>query len=148
MPGQAQPDVMPFLRMRMDNVVILEPGLSPTSIVSSGTDVQLRVEVGFDGILAPLLVGQTFNVFHHVTNIESGATSVLNGGSFVVTGANLSHAAVNSSLYSTSGAAADFPTPAGSAAGTFRILTHVHAASAAVEPIVTAFFDGTILMVS
>ena len=77
MPGQAQPDVMPFLRFRLDDVVVLENGLSPSTVIEQGTPFTLRLDLGFDGTLAPLLTGQAFSVFHHITNLETNATQTV-----------------------------------------------------------------------
>ena len=139
--GQAQPDVMPFLRFRLDDVVVLENGLSPSAVIEEGTPFTLRVDVGFDGLLAPLVTGQAFSVFHHITNIETNATQTEAGGAFVPTAANLTHITAQSGPIS-------LAIPAGFEAGTFRILTHVHADNAAVRPIVAAFHDGLVVMIT
>jgi hypothetical protein len=146
MPGQAQPDVMPFLRFRLDNCVCLEPGLSPASVIPAGTSFQLRLDLGFDGTFAPLLIGQTFDVFHHLECIETGAHATVPGGGIAVTLANLNHTTVTSPPIAT-GPGSNLPIPAGFDAGTYRILTHVHAANPAVRPIVSAFYDGVVIEV-
>ncbi len=151
MPGQAQPDAMPFLRFRLDAVVCVEPaGLGPSSVITAGNTFTLRTELGFDGLFVALLGGDTFNVFHHVQNVETGATSVLPlaGGTFTVPPPGAAaHIAVVCGPYTT-GAGGNLPIPAGFAAGTYRILTHVHAVSGAIAPIVAAFHDGLIVMVT
>lgn len=149
MAGQAQPDMMPALRFRFDNIVILEPGLSPSSVVPAGTPVTLRMDLGFDGLLAPLLDGDSFSVFNHIQNIETGANTTLPGGGFVVpAGPAKAHITVSSGPYTTGGPGSDFAIPAGFTSGTFRILTHVHANAPGITPIVAAFNDGLVLMVT
>jgi len=144
--GQAQPDAMPFLKFRLDDCVCLEPGLSPASVVSAGTSFQLRLDLGFDGILAPLLNGKTFDVFHHIENIEIGTRITVPGGSIVVTPANLGHMTVTSPPITT-GPGNILVIPAGFDAGTFRVLSHVHAADPAIRSIVSAFHDGLVIEV-
>lgn len=146
--GQAQPDAMPLLRMRMDDVVVLEPGLGSTSIVEVGTPVSIRLDCGFDGMLAGLVSGQTMNVFHHVQNVETGANSTLNGGNFIVPSpATASHITHTSGPYTTGGPGSDFEIPGGFASGTFRILTHIHPDSASVASVISAFHDGLVIQV-
>ncbi len=154
MPSQAQPQAMPFLNFRLDAVVCLEPaGLGPSTVITAGDSFTLRTELGFDGLFVPLLVGDTFNVFHHVQRVEDGAAFVLPlaGATFAVPAPPASaHIAVPSGPYSTgsAGSGANLEIPAGFAAGTYRVLTHVHAVAAGIAPIVAAFHDGLIIMVT
>jgi len=91
--------------------------------------------------LAPLLTGQAFSVFHHITNLETNATQTVAGGNFVVNAGNLAHITAASGPI-------NLAIPAGFEAGTFRILCHVHADNPAVRPIVAAFFDGLVVMIT
>ena len=145
--GQAQPDAMPLLRMRLDDVVVLEPGLGSSSVVTAGTPVSIRLDVGFDGMLAGLVSGQELNVFHHIQNVETGTNTTINGGSFIVPPpAASSHIVHTSGPYATGGGT-DFEIPAGFDSGTYRILTHIHPDNASVASIISAFHDGLVVQV-
>jgi len=149
-PGQAQPDVMPLLKMRLDDVVVLESGIGPSTVITNGTPLQLRLDIGFDGTFAGLLTGQAFSVFHHIECVEDGVRSTLAGGTFVVPAPpGSAHILVTSPLYTTgaAGSGANFAIPAGFSAGTFRILSHVHANNLAVRPIAGAFHDNLVIQV-
>ncbi len=149
-PGTAEPDELPFLKFKLDGVVALSPSPRPTNVVQAGQPVSLRVDLGVEGFWAGLLVGERYNVFHHLERIEDGARKPLAGGTHTVPGApDTGSFNVTSGPYTTgqAGSGTDFEVPAGSAAGTFRILTHVHFEDPAKEPIVTAFHD-MILMVT
>jgi len=150
-PGQALPDFMPFLKFRLDDVVILESGMSPNTIITAPNTLSFRMDLGFDGTLSPLIIGQPFEVVHHVERIEDGARTTLHGGAFTVTLSNLHHLTFTSGPWTTglNGSGANFqlpPTPADS--GTFRILTHVHAVNAWVRPMISAFHDGVVIQVT
>jgi len=154
MPGQAQPDAMPLLRFRLDAVVCVEPaGLGPSSVITAGNTFTLRTELGFDGLFVGLLAGQQFVVRHHVQRIEDGLvkTLPLAGGQFTVPGTGAAHIPVIAGPYTTgpngSGADLEIPPPP-QAGGTYRVTTHVHALNVAVRPIVAAFHDGPIVMVT
>jgi len=150
-PGQAQPDVMPFLKMRLDDVVVLEGGLSPSTVITAPATLTLRLDVGFEGMLAGLLTGQPFSVVHHIERIEDGNRINLPGGNFVVPAPPASsHILVNSGVITTgaSGSGANLEIAPGFASGTFRVLTHVHADNPAVRPIVAAFHDGLVIQVT
>ncbi|MEK7325713.1 MAG: hypothetical protein AAB217_10710 [Chloroflexota bacterium] len=159
--GQAQPDAMPLLKFAMEGVDCNEAGafvLGPTNVIAAGNTFTLKTELSFDGGLVPLLVGPPgaqFNVFHHVQNIETGASFALPQSpapiGFTVgvnspgaTAQNPRHITVISGPYTTGGpgSGANLTIPAGSAAGTFRITTHVHAVASGIRPIVAAFADG------
>ncbi len=150
-PGQGQPDLLPFLKFRLDDVIVLENGISPSTIVTAPTTLQLRLDVGFDGQFAALLHNQRFSVFHHLERVEDGFRKTLPGGSFVVpVPGGASHITITSNNYSTGGpgSGADFEIPAGFDSGTFRILTHVHADDPNIRQIVSAFHDGLILQIT
>lgn len=140
--GQAQPDLMPLLRFRFDGVVCLEAGLGPATVIRTGTPFTLRQDLGFEGQLAGLVTGQAFSVFHHIEEVQTGTRQHVAGGNFVVPAPPASnHITVTSPPIS-------LPIPAGFASGTYRILTHVHANNPAVAPIVAAFHDGLMLMIT
>ena len=159
----AQPDAMPFLKFSLDQVDCRELGpglvLGPTNVIQNGNNFELRTELSFDGALVPLLVGPPgaqFNIFHHVENIEDGARFPLPQSpapiGFTVgvgTAANPAHITVTSGPYTTgpSGSGANLEIPAGSAAGSFRITTHVHAVAAGIRPIVAAINDSLLVEV-
>lgn len=156
MPGVGQPDGLPEHKFRVDGTICFESpvAIGPTNILPAGSDFNLRTEVGFDGTLDGMLTGQTFNVFHHVQNLENGTTTTLPlaGGTFVVPGAAgaRAHITVTSGPYTTADTPgpADLVIPAGFDAGTFRVLTHIHAVDTAVKPLVAGFHDGLIIMVT
>jgi len=149
MSAQAQPDAMPFLKMRLDGIVCLEPtGLSPSTVISAGNDVTLRAELGFDGLFAPLLIGQTFRVVYHPQRIEDNVNvPVLASPITAITAANLAHLTVSAGPFTTV-PGGNLPVAPGFASGTYRIVAHVHFTNPAIDTIVTAFYDGLMLMVS
>ncbi len=143
--GKAQPEVMPFLRFRLDDCICLENGLSSAEVIDAPNSLVLRLDLGFDGSLRALLKDKRFTVFHHVERVEDGVRRTLQGGSFVVPGPSTAdHITVASRSYTTgaAGSGADFEIAPGFDAGTFRILTHVHADDPDIRPIVSAFHDG------
>ena len=149
--GKAQPEVMPFIRFRLDNCVCLENGLSAAEVIDTPNPLVLRLDVGFDGSLRALLKGQRFTVFHHTERVEDGVRKTLEGGSFIVPGPSTAdHITVASRPFSTgaAGSGADLEIAPGFDAGTFRILTHVHANDRDIKPIVSAFHDGLVIEVT
>jgi len=168
MAGSAQPDALPFLKFELDEVECNEAGafvLGPTNVIAAGNTFTLKTELSFDGGLVPVLVGPPgtqFNIFHHVQNVETGAAFALpqspSTPGFTVgintpgaTAANPGHITVTSGPYTTGDAniptPGDLQIPAGSAAGTFRITTHVHAVAPGIRPIVAAYYDGLVIEV-
>ena len=143
-PGTGEPNELPFLRFRMDDVVALSPAPNPTTVVQAGQPLELRVDLGVDGFWAGLLIGESFNVFHHSESVEDGDRQELAGGTFTVPGApDTANFSVTTGAFSTGGpgSGAQLEVPAGFASGTFRILTHIHFVDPAKEPIVAAFHD-------
>jgi hypothetical protein len=141
-PGQAEPDVLPYLKFKLDNVVALSPPPNPTTIVQAGQPVQLQVDLGVEGFWAGLLIGESFTVVHHTEREEDGARSTLPGGAFTVpTPPDTASFSVTTGPFSTgnAGSGANFEVPAGFDAGTFEILTHIHFQDPAKEPIVAGF---------
>jgi hypothetical protein len=67
----------------------------------------------------------------------------------VGTAANPAHITVISGPYTTgaTGSGAILEIPAGSAAGTFRVTTHVHAVAPGIRPLVAAVHDGLLIEV-
>jgi hypothetical protein len=147
--GVAQPDFLPALRFRFDDIQVLEAGaipFGPNNIVTAPNPFTIRMDVGFDGPLTLLLFGLSLTAEHHVQLIETGAVFVLPGGSVTIPAA----LAVASHLTITSG---PFATVVGPAApgvplgtGTYRITTHIHP-PAPIAGIVAAFQDGLIVEV-
>jgi len=151
MSGKAQPDIMPFLRFRLDSCVCLENGLSSAEVIDAPTPLMLRVDVGFDGSLRALLAGRRFSVIHHAERVEDGFRKTLSGGNFIVPGpATADHIAVTSAPISTgaAGSGADLEIAPLFDAGTYRILTHVHAEDTDIRPIVSAFHDGLVIEIT
>jgi len=152
-PGIGQPQLPGILEVNLTDVVATEAGgLAPSVVLPAGNTFTLTTSFSITGALVGLLVGDTFNVVHHVTNIETGTTTSLGGGSFAVPAplggvANIAHVSGPFTTADTGGIA-DLVIPAGFDSGTFRILTHAHAAAAAIAPIVAAFQDDTIMMVT
>jgi len=149
--GKAQPEIMPFLRFRLDSCVCLEPGLSSAEVINAPTPLTLRLDLGFDGTLRALLVGKSFSVFHHVERVEDGYRTTLPGGNFIVPApATADHITVTSAPISTgaAGSGANLEIAPGYDAGTYRILTHVHADDPAIRPIVSAFHDGLVIEIT
>ena len=142
--GTGEPDELPFLKFRLDNVVALSPAPNPTTVVQAGQPVELRVDLGIDGFWAGLLIGENFNVFHHSERVEDGDRKALAGGTFTVPGApDTASFSVTTGPFTTgnAGSGAVLEVPAGFSAGTFRILSHIHFVDPNKEPIVAAFHD-------
>jgi hypothetical protein len=145
---QTQPNAMPLFATRWDNLICLEPGLSSSDVVPAGTPISLRADLGFDGLLAPILVGQTFQIFYHAQRIEDNVTvPVLASPVTAVTLANLAHITVTAGPFAT-GPGGALPVAPGFAAGTYRIVGHLHFSNPAIDSVVTAFCDGLIIMVT
>ena len=125
-PAAAQPDVMPLLKFRMDNVVCIEQpaSLSPSTIIRVGNQFWLRTDIGMEGFLAIALNGG-YRVYHHVENIEAGARGLLPA---TPTDTFSGVLPVNQSLLSGpyNAAAAPLGIPAGFDSGTYRVTTHIH----------------------
>ena len=161
----AQPDAMPFLKFSLDDVVVRELGglvLGATNVIPAGNSFELRTDLSLDGAFVPLLIGDEFNIFHHVRNIEGGPAILLPlspvAPSFKVgfttpgaTALNPAHMTITSGPYTTGdaniGTPGDLQISAGSASGTFLITTHIHAVVAGIRPIVTALNDGLLIQV-
>lgn len=149
-PGQTQPVLPGILEFTMADVTAYEPGLPARTVITVPNPVQFMTTFGLVGLLTGLLHNDRFSVVHHVENLETGARTTLAGGSFTVpapaAAANIPYA---SPPYTTGGpgSGANFAIPAGYAAGTFRILTHVHADDPFIRPIVAAFHDGLVIEV-
>jgi hypothetical protein len=75
---QAQPDAMPILKLRLDEVVPVEtPGsLSPSTVVSGGGAFWLRTEIGAEGMLWPIFNLMTWDVEHLAEDIVAGGPAV------------------------------------------------------------------------
>lgn len=147
--GTGEPDHLPFLKFRMDNVVALSPIPNPTTVVQAGQNVGLRLDLGIDGFWAGLLIGESFDVFHHSERVEDGDRKTLPGGRFTVPGPpDTSNFSVTTGPHTTgnAGSGAQLEVPAGFDAGTFRILTHIHFVDPNKEPIVAAFHDIVIMV--
>jgi hypothetical protein len=161
MTAQSQPDAMPFLQFTLGGVSCRELGpgliLGSTNVITRGNNFELKTELSFDGALVPILVGPPgapFYVTHHVENIETGDTlnlPVLPPSPSFTVGVGIAaipaHITVTSGPYTTgaTGSGAHLEIPAGYAAGSFRITTHVHAVAAGIRPIVTAINDGLLI---
>jgi len=153
-PGQAQPDIAGLLVFTMEDVRPNEPGippnLPPSTVITSGGTVVLNSIFGVTGLLAGLLTGEVFDVFHHIERLEDGDRKTLPGGNFTVPApASAGIIPYTSPTYTTGGfgSGANFEIANGFDAGTFRILTHVHAENLIVRPIVAAFHDGLVIEV-
>ncbi len=145
---QTQPNAMPLFGTRWDNLVCLEPGLSSSDVVSAGTPISLRADLGFDGLLAPLIIGQTFRIVYHAQRIEDNVVvAPLVSPVTTVTAANLAHITVTAGPFSTD-PAGNLPVAPGFAAGTYRLVGHLHFTNPAIDTLVTAFCDGLIIMVT
>jgi len=145
---QTQPNAMPLFRTRWDSLICLEPGLSSSDVVSAGTPVSLRADLGFDGLLAPIIIDQTFQIFYHAQRIEDNVTVLLASPVVPVPPLpGLAHITVIAGPFAT-GPGTNLPVAPGFDAGTYRIVGHLHFTNPAIDTIVTAFCDGLILMVS
>jgi hypothetical protein len=146
---QTQPNDMPLLQTRWDSLRCFEPGLSASEVVSAGIPITLRSELGFDGSLAPALIGQTARINYHAQRIEDGVTMpVLNSADVVITAANLAHLVMPAGPFTTI-PGGNLPVAPGFLSGTYRIVAHLHwPFNAALDSVVTAFCDGLIIMVS
>jgi len=148
-PGIAQPDFLPALKFRLDNIEVLETGgFGPSSIVTAPNPFTLRMDLGFDGPLTLLLFGLVLTAEHHAQHIESGAVFALPvaGGIVVIPPAlaPASHLTISSGPYATVVGVAAPGVPLGT--GTYRITTHIHPPPP-IAGIVSAFYDGLIVQV-
>ncbi len=129
-------------------VVVTDPtGIPSPNIFPAGTPITLttvlRTAGTFGGLLVPAVLAAT--VFHHIQNIETGAVlPPVAGGAIAVTpppaGAPPPPPGVTTWFTATS-------PPITLAAGTYRVLTHVHGTGAPAS-VLQCFHDGTILMAS
>lgn len=138
-----------------ESVVIgpIGPGVDvpPQSIISLGTNptfqltTRLRLEAApadfgaFNGII--LGFGA---VEHHITNLETGATLAVAGGAILASGAPGGDTPVPPGIMKAWYSADSFPTAL--VAGTYRVLTHVHAGGPFANAL-AAFNDSTYIMV-
>jgi hypothetical protein len=85
---QAQPDAMPILKLRFDEVVVVEtPGsLSPSNVVSAGGQFWLRIEIGAEGMLWPVFNLMNWNIQHFATDLTAGGAAAPLPGAPVVLG--------------------------------------------------------------
>ncbi len=152
-PGVAQPDAMPFLKFRLDDVTAIESlagpvPLGPSTIIPSGNTFFLRTDLGMEGVLAPVIPGG-YEVFHHIQNIETGAVATLPptaGDTFA--GVLPESASLLSGPY-TAGVA-PLVIPPGFDTGTYRITSHVHPVApfpASAGTVINAFHDGLIIQI-
>jgi len=148
---QTQPNAMPLFQTRWDSLICLEPGLSSSNVVTAGTPISLRAELGFDGALAAGMIGQTVRIAYHALRIEDNvAVPTLLSPDTVVTAGNLAHLVVIGGPFTTvpGGDLPVAPSPL-FASGTYRIVGHLHFPfNPALDSVVTAFCDGLIIMVS
>jgi hypothetical protein len=145
------------MEVKMDDVFASEPGLPASTVITAGNRVTFSTKISVSGALTGTLHNDTFSVFHHVENLETGARSTLAGGSISVpapvldpaTGQLTVNIAYTSPQYTTGAASsgAQLEIPAGFDAGTFRVLTHIHADDLAIRPVVAAFHDGLVVEV-
>lgn len=151
-PGIAQPVAPPFMTFRLDDVTAQElgvpagPVLPPSSVITAGNNFTLQLNLGLDGLLAGLLAGQQFNVFHHAQRLEDGVLVGLPGGISAVPATVPGDFVVNTGPFTT-GPTGQLQIAPGFASGTFRILTHIHFVNPPARPLVTAFHE-IILMVT
>jgi hypothetical protein len=149
----AQPDDLQHIRFRFEEVTASELGgvvRAPTIVISAGNSVKFLMEFGFDGPDVGLLNGDRFSIFHHIERIEDGFRINLSGGGFTVPAPGLaSRIPVESGPFTTgdTGSGANFEIPGGFDAGTFRVVTHVHADNAA-QQFIAGFHDGLIVLVT
>ncbi len=150
MPGTAEPNQLPFLRYRLDNVVALSPLPNPTTVVQAGQPVGLRLDMGVDGLWAGFVAGEQYRIVHHCERIEDGVRKTLSGGIHNAPAAPpaLTNFTVTTGPYSTANepAVADLTIPVGQDSATWRILTHIHFLDPAKEPIVAAFNEMVIMI--
>jgi hypothetical protein len=84
-PGVAQPDAMPFLKFRLDDVEVKETdGWAPSTILNDGKDFQFTVKLGVEGNLAALLIGDKYKIEHHCQQLDGPGQETLDGGNFTV----------------------------------------------------------------
>jgi hypothetical protein len=151
MPGQAQPDLMPVIKLRMDDVECVEtPGsLDPSTIVTSGGNFWLVTDIGAEGMFWPIFNMLTYEVHHTAERIDSaGAPVVLPGGppflgAFPAAPGIMRH----QSPAITTGPPASAPDLA---EGTYRIFTTVRLVApspAGLFSLIGGFFQGPVIQV-
>lgn len=140
MPGQ--PQITGALTFDLVSVEAIEAGgIAPSVIINEPNNFTLSLHLAAEEPLAPLLVGEQFNVVLHAERLEDGARSNLIKGPFAVPATVPGPFVVNTTPYTTGGpgAVADFAIAAGFVASTFEITVHIHFLSTAIRPIVAAF---------
>jgi hypothetical protein len=148
MPGQSQPDLMPVIKLRMDDVECVEqPGsLDPSNIVTSGNTFWLRTDIGGEGMFMPFLSMLTYEVHHTAERIDAAGPPILlpTGGSFIPNLPAPPGIFRHTSPPITTGAAATLPD------GTYRIFTSLRLVAPsppALFSLIGGFYQGPILQV-
>jgi len=145
-PGIGQPDVPGFLQFNVDSVVAASPGIPPSVIFSAGTSFTLTTTVSLAGPAKAILSGETLPVFHHLQNLQTGATLTIAGGTITLPDP-IPPVPDPATASATSPPTPAPPIPPGFGSATFRVLTHVHPVSPGIATVVAAFHDGTFIEV-
>jgi hypothetical protein len=146
-PGTCEPNEMPFLKFSLKDLRALSPVPNPTTVVQAGQDVEFELQLGVEGLWAGFLVGEKFNVVHHLERVEDGARKSLSKIGFEVPAPPDTPDFTIKTGPFTTGSGGDLEIAAGFDAATFHIVSHVHFQNNFIEPFVACFHD-TFLMVT
>ncbi len=148
-PGIGQPDFGPtILQFNIKNVTIQEPGLPPAAIVRVGTSFTITADIEILGFLNVLLAGGVLEIAHHIEEVQTGNRQTIGVTTVTVPPPTPLFSAINFSKVSGPFPGGTLVIPPGFASGTYRVLTHVHHTDPLLAPVVAAFHDGLIIMVT
>lgn len=137
---QAQPDAMPIIKLRFDEVICIEtPGaLSPSTVITSGAAFWLRTDIGAEGGFWPIFNLFTWDIRHFAEDIVNGGPAIALPPLLGVAGAFPPPPGIWSIVAGplATGAAGVLPQ------GTYRILTNVRL-NAAMPPPLRSLIGGS-----
>jgi hypothetical protein len=147
-PGTGQPDFPAILQFNIKNVTVQEPGLPPTAIVRVGASFTITTDIEILGVLNVLLKGGVLEIAHHLEEVQTGTRLVIGVTTVPVPPPTPLFSNINFPKVSGPFPGGTLVIPPGFASGTYRVLTHVHHTDPLLAPVVAAFHDGLIIMVT
>lgn len=140
-PGTCEPNELPYLKLSCKDIKALSPPPNPTTVVQAGQSVEFEVHLGVEGWWAGFLVGEKFNVGHHLERIEDGDRKLLIKHGFTVPPPpDTDDFSVKTGPFTT-GPGGDLEVPPGFETATFHIVSHIHFQNDFIEPFVACYHD-------